>query len=429
MSSFQIPVYEGTAAAAWLKSSQKTMDAQATESDTRLQEAVCGTLAEVATGGDAALKAIAARFGDAVPESLRLPESAIAEANQRLAPETKQVLETAYERIHRFAQAVMDSLQPVKLNQGDFWVGMDFKPVERAGCYVPGGRYPLPSTALMTATTATVAGVQDVCICSPRLGDEVIYAGTLAGVKEFYQIGGAQAVAAMAFGTESIARVDVIVGPGNAYVTEAKRQIQGQVGIDMLAGPSEVAIIADGEANPRWVALDLISQAEHDPMARAYLLTDSQSLATQVAALVPELVQELKLPDYLAESLAGSAILVLDSMAACVAATNSIAPEHLQLNVREPEALKPQLKHYGALFMGYAATVPFGDYMAGPNHTLPTGRTARFSGGLTPLTFLRPQSWIQVQGEQASGLARETAAFAQLEGLTGHGAAASARSL
>jgi histidinol dehydrogenase len=279
----------------------------------------------------------------------------------------------------------------------------------------------------MTVTTAKVAGVPEIILVSPRLCDEVIVAGHLAGATAFYQLGGAQAIAALALGTETIQSVDVIAGPGNAYVTEAKRQLQGTVGIDMLAGPSEVGIIADAQANPRWVAMDLLAQAEHDPMARAYLMTDSMVLAEAVQQAMVSLMDEITLPGFLAESIHESAILVLDSLEQCAEVANQMAPEHLQLNIADPPCLRPLLLNYGALFVGYRATVPFGDYMAGPNHTLPTGRTARFCGGLTPLTFLRPQSWIEVPAGGGKRLARETADFAALEGLHGHAAAAKFR--
>jgi histidinol dehydrogenase len=256
--------------------------------------------------------------------------------------------------------------------------------------------------------------------------DEIVLAGRLAEVTDFYKVGGAQAIAALALGTESIAPVDMIVGPGNAYVTEAKRQLQGTVGIDMLAGPSEVAIVADGSANPEWVAFDMLAQAEHDPESRAWLFTDSNGLGESVARELEKLPRKVELPDFVSNNLSGLSILVFESLDECAKASDLVSPEHLQLSVENPESLKPKLRHYGALFMGYSATVPFGDYMAGPNHTLPTGRTARFAGGLTPVAFLRPQSWMTF-AESVERLARGTAAFAEIEGLKAHAAAALAR--
>jgi histidinol dehydrogenase len=417
-----IPIYQGLEAddqlarIHWLQSSEERGIAQA----------VTKIIEQVKTNGDLAIRELGARFGDTVPDSFLLSPEEIQAAVNRVSSGTKQLLQTAAENIRIFAEAVIQAAKPVQLNRGTFHVGLDWKPVERVACYVPGGRYPLPSTALMTAMTAQVAGVPNICIVSPSFCDEVVFAGTLAGVTQFYCMGGAQAVAALAYGTESIDPVDMLVGPGNAYVTEAKKQLLGVIGIDMLAGPSEVAIIADAEANPHWVALDLLAQAEHDPMARAYLLTDSEALAQAVCdALQRILSQETGLPDYLAQPDWG-AVFVLPSLADCVAAVNQIAPEHLELLVRDPARYKPQLKHYGALFMGYHTPVPYGDYMAGPNHTLPTGRTARFGGCLSPMIFLRPQSWIYATAESVN-LATDAARFATLEGLRAHALSAAAR--
>jgi histidinol dehydrogenase len=374
--------------------------------------------------GDEAIASFAGRFGDKPPRAVPCGGEIL--ASSKLPDKTKHVLASAAERIKKFAEQVMSLARPVSVAYSEYNVGFEFKPVARAACYIPAGRYPLPSTALMTAVTAKVAGVKEVVIFSPDLRDEILYAGALAGIDQFYEIGGAQAVAAAAYGTDTIMPVDIIVGPGNAFVTEAKRQVFGDIGIDMLAGPSEIAIIADGGANPKWIALDLLSQAEHDPNARAYLLTTDEVLAKQVAAEIETAFVRLALPDFVKLSLEKSAILKLPTLDACVQAANRIAPEHLHLHVAEPESLKPLLTNYGALFMGYNATVPYGDYMAGPNHTLPTSRAARFSGGLNPFIFLRGQSWLKVDAP-APELAELTAAFADLEGLTAHSAAASAR--
>ncbi|MBX3135308.1 histidinol dehydrogenase [Candidatus Obscuribacterales bacterium] len=397
-----------------------------TETDTQrsIESAVRDIIATVRRDGDAGVQHIARQLGDAAP--FRLSADAIEKALCETDSATKNILQIAAGRIRNFGKAIVDSVTPVTLDCGEFQTGIDYRPVRRVACYVPAGRYPLPSTALMTAVTARVAGVDEVVIVSPQLKTEIVAAGTMAGVTEFYQIGGAQAVAAMTFGTETIDAVDMIVGPGNAYVTEAKRQLQGTVGIDMLAGPSEICIIADDTANPEWLSLDLLSQAEHDPDARAYLLTDSLAIANEVAELVERDVKKLKLPAFLKESLGASAVIVLNDIDDCIDAANKIAPEHLLLAVDNPELLKSKLTSYGALFMGHGCTVAFGDYMAGPNHTLPTNRSAKFQGCLSPLTFLRPQSWIKV-ATTARNLANETADFANIEGLTAHAAAASAR--
>ncbi|MBK9145080.1 MAG: histidinol dehydrogenase [Candidatus Melainabacteria bacterium] len=378
--------------------------------------------------GDEALRELASLYGDPDRRSSKLGSGEIESSMALVSPENKQVIETAAFRIRAFAEAIAGSIAPVRLDYGDFEVGINYRPVKRAACYVPAGRHPLPSTALMTAITARVAGVEEVCIFCPDIRPEIVFAGSLAGVNEFYQIGGAQAVAAAAFGTATVEPVDMIVGPGNAFVTEAKRQLQGVVGIDMLAGPSEICAIADDGVDPEWAALDLLSQAEHAPDALAYLLTPSAALAGAVADALSRRIRQRGLPDYIEESIEKSAIVVLDSLEQCCRAAGEIAPEHLLLLVENPDELLPYLDNYGALFKGYGSTVAFGDYMAGPNHTLPTGQTARFQGCLSPLTFLRPQSFISVP-TGAPGLARETAAFASIEGLVAHGEAALARSL
>jgi histidinol dehydrogenase len=387
--------------------------------DLTFAQSIAGILADVRTRGDDAVAHWAHHFGDATPT--RLTDADIQQAAERLPQATRQALSKAADNIQAFAKSVMLSVSPVSLNQPGWRCGLEFRPVARVACYVPGGRHPLPSTALMTAMTARVAGVSDIVILSPQLPDSVVVAGLLCGVTQFYRMGGAHGVAAMAYGTETVPPVSMIVGPGNRAVTEAKRQLQGVVGIDMLAGPSEVALIADQSARPDWVALDLLAQAEHDPDARAYLLTDSAALIDAVAAVLPQQAQALNLPAFV---LGGVVSVLLPDLATCAMACNRLAAEHVELHVTDPWALKPLLTDYGALFLGENTPVPYGDYTAGPNHTLPTGRAARFSGALNPLTFLRAQTWAEASNSQ---LAELTAQLADLEGLTAHAASARAR--
>jgi histidinol dehydrogenase len=429
-----MPIYEGEAAIKWIASNfarggcgGSHGTAVEVSKNEKVTQAVAEIIATVSRDGDAGLTAIALRLGDKAPQKIVLDADARLAVEARLSADTKNVLAKAAGNIKKFGEEVASAIKNVSVDFGEYKAGFEMRPVRRAACYIPGGRYPLPSTALMTAVTAAVAGVRNVCIVSPKLCDEILYAGILAGVSEYHEIGGAQAVAAMALGTESIEAADIIVGPGNAYVTEAKRQLFGRVGIDMLAGPSEVAIIADKGAKPKWLALDLLAQAEHDPDSRVYLLTDCQTIAQDVASLLPQLIDSIgNLPDYIGSVLAASAIVVLPDLAECARISDLIAPEHLELQVAAVNELKKNVTNYGALFMGYTATVPFGDYMAGPNHTLPTNRSARFAGGLSPLTFMRGQTWLDVKGG-ALGLAGATAAFAAIEGLIAHEAAARAR--
>jgi histidinol dehydrogenase len=352
---------------------------------------------------------------------------------REITPEARAIVDKAAANIRHYNQAIVDQLKPITLERDGYTLGLDFRPVDSVGCYVPAGRHPLPSTALMTAITAQVAGVQRIVMVSPRFQPATIYAGLLAGVETFIEVGGAQSIAALAYGTPMIPKVDMVVGPGNVFVTEAKKQLQGVMGIDMLAGPSEVGIIADSGANPDWVAWDMLAQAEHDPQALAYLWTNDAALAQQVLAALQQALAHLDVPNTtntaIKTALSNSAIVVLPTLSACVEVSNAIAPEHLELQVAHPAQIKPHLKHYGAVFMGYAATAAFGDYMAGPNHTLPTGGTARFSSLLTPMTFIRAQSSMAITGPTATlaPLAQATADFAGLEGLLAHQQAAACR--
>ena len=415
-----IPFFQAEAARAWLKQGPPGSNTSAGELSAR----VSAIIGRIRQRGDEALAEIAAELGD--PPARQIPLAEQRELAGQLKPELRQVLEKAACNISLFARSVVESLRPVQVDHSEFQAGVDMRPVASAACYAPGGRHPLPSTALMTGLAARAAGVERISLVCPRPHPAVMVAAELIGAERVYQMGGAQAIAALALGTARVEAVDMIVGPGNAYVTEAKRQLQGTVGIDMLAGPSEATIIADGGANPEWVALDLLAQAEHDPDARVVLLTWDAPLIGRVQASLTRLLEAGSYPAFLRESLQLSALLLLEDAAACVAAANRLAPEHLQLSVADPLALKPGLRHYGGLFLGYSTTVPFGDYMAGPNHTLPTGRTARFAAGLSPLTFLRPQCWLQAN-PSAPNLASDTARFAELEGLSGHAAAARAR--
>jgi histidinol dehydrogenase len=431
-----IQVYTGEQATTYWQSWQGQSEQGDTSNQNakkQLQEQVTAVLAEVRQKGDEALYAYAAQFGDALQTGQPMALSATdwQAACDTLSPEVKRPIEEAAHNIAGYAQAIMAAVptQPTfwQPANGQYQTSVRLMPVERVGCYVPAGRFPLASTALMTALSARAAGVKEVILCCPKPSAEVLFAAKLAGVDAVYLTGGAQAVAAMAYGTQSMAPVAMVVGPGNAYVTEAKRQLLGKIGIDMLAGPSEVTIIADESAKPAWLAADLLAQAEHDPLAHCVLLTTSEALANAVDAALLEAMQTLDLPSFVKESsLPNSVILVLESMEACRQACDHIAPEHLQLHGAKAEALAEDLQHYGTLFVGEHATVAFGDYVAGPNHTLPTERTARFSGALSPLTFLRVQQTLSVP-KASPYLVAHTVPFATLEGLTAHAHAAALR--
>ncbi len=410
-----IPVYSGQEAFDYIERLHHN------EANSQIEQRVRSIISDVRTRGDLALRELAQRFGD--PEPQKLTGS---ELHYDLPLATQELLQRAAANIGRFAEAVAASVATVRVEGEQVVAGMRMCPVDSVACYAPGGRHPLPSTVLMAGLSARAAGVGSVVLFCPSPHPAVLYAAQLIQAEAVYLCGGAQAVAAAAFGTEMVSKVDLVVGPGNAYVTEAKRQLQGTIGIDMLAGPSEVTILADEQANPRWVALDLLAQAEHDPLARVCLVTWSEQLAWQVQKALAALPAEVPCPDFIEESLGGSGLLVFGSVDQALEAVNQLASEHLQLATAEPERYRDRIRHYGGLFLGYRATVPFGDYMAGPNHTLPTGGTARFSAGLSPLTFLRPQCWMTTT-DQLGSLAADTASFAELEGLYAHAAAARAR--
>lgn len=388
-------------------------------SDATIAEQVKTIIADVKADGDTALRAYAKRFDGFDRAQFLLTEDERDRLANSLGRKERQALEFAASNIGAFASEVCKAAEERSMELEGYRLGLRFQPVQSAACYVPGGRFPLPSTALMTAVTARSAGVPDVAIISPAMTPSVVYAGQLAGVERFYQLGGAQAVAAGALGTEQIPRFDMIAGPGNAYVTEAKKQLQGQIGIDMLAGPSEVAIIADDSAPPELLAADLLAQAEHDTRARAWLVTESMDLAEAVTLRLTDLFDELALGEEARESLAGSAIFVVTSEQEAIELTNSLAPEHLQLMVNDEQAFRRDLQHFGSLFAGSLATVAQGDYAAGVNHTLPTGMSARFSSTLSPLSFLRTQTWLEVTGDTKL-LNERCAVLAELEGLRAH---------
>ncbi|MBA7680503.1 MAG: histidinol dehydrogenase [Calditrichaeota bacterium] len=300
-----------------------------------------------------------------------------------------------------------------------------WRPIQRAGVYIPGGRYPLLSTILMTVIPAQAAGVAEIVVCTPPgpsgyPADAVLGTCALLGVREVYRIGGAQAIAALAYGTEYIRAVDKITGPGSVYVTGAKEAVSSRVGIDMLAGPSEVVVLADGSANPRWVASDLISQAEHDPLAWSVLVTDNPGLADEVNRHLSELLEDLATRPIAEASLKEHGFIFLgEDLTACVAAVNRIVPEHLCLQTARPEEMLERVRA-GAIFIGGETPVAWGDYWAGPNHTLPTAGHARFRGALSVYDFLVPYSVIKADAHTARASGDKVKALAELEGLAGH---------
>jgi histidinol dehydrogenase len=383
---------------------------------------VAEIIEDVRAGGDRAVLTLTERFDHAElgPEELRVDPNELEASIGVLEPDVLAGLRTAIANVKAVARAqVRDEPVTVELPEGHS-VEIVEHPVRRAAVYVPGGRAPYPSTVVMGAVTARAAGVQEIAVCAPpgpggHAHPVILAACVLCDVTEVYRMGGAQAIAALAFGTESVAAVDVIVGPGNRYVQEAKRQVFGQVGIDGIAGPSELTVIATGGADPELVALDMLAQAEHGPDSPVHCISPEGWLLDEVAAAVERLAPERP-------SVAAAEARLLDAadLAEALRAAEAIAPEHLELVGEEAEALAPRVRNAGCLFVGAGAATAFGDYVAGSNHVLPTGGAARFQSALSPATFRRRMARVSLPGEAPARLAPAGAALARAEGFPVH---------
>lgn len=389
-------------------------------------EAVRQIMARVQQEGDAALFDLTRQFErfELTPENIRVTPEEMANALALCAPELMRSLKLAAARIRTYSERQMPCDERFTDELG-VTLGWKWTPIDSVGLYVPGGTAAYPSSVLMNAIPAQVAGVKRLAMVVPTPGGTitpaVLAAAHVAGIEEIYRVGGAQAIAALTYGTETIAPVDKIVGPGNAYVTEAKRQVFGQVGIDMIAGPSEVLIVADEQNAPEWIAIDLLSQAEHDEMAQAILVTDHSSFAAKVERAIQ---QQLKaLPRAAIAGAAwdnyGAVMLVRDWQEA-VDLVNYIAPEHLELALDEPSRLEPHIRHAGAIFLGRYTPEAVGDYVAGPSHVLPTSRTARFTSGLSVFDFMKRTSLISCTPEAFNKLGQYGEVLAYTEGLQAH---------
>jgi histidinol dehydrogenase len=392
-------------------------------------------LAAVRARGDAALLEYTARFDGFRPSSpagLAIAPAELEAAGRALEPGVAAALAYAAERIERYHSAAAPKSWRLTDEHGSV-LGQEVRPLDRVGIYVPGGRAAYPSTVLMTAIPARVAGVREIVLVTPpgpggRIEPAVLAAAKVAGVTEGWRVGGAQAVAALAYGTATIRRVDKIVGPGNVYVALAKARVFGEVGIDMVAGPSEVVVVADASAAPAWVAADLLAQAEHDPMARAVLITDAGALLPRVAAALESQLAALPRRDIAGPALeANGALIRVATLEDAVDLANRLAPEHLELMVRVPAALLPRVRHAGAIFMGGHTPEVVGDYVAGPNHVLPTAGTARFASPLGTEDFVKRSSVIEYSPRGLAAAAPHLAALTRVEGLVGHGRAAEVR--
>lgn len=396
-------------------------------------EPVRAILADVKANGDAALKKYTQEFDGVEISTVEVGAGALEEGFRAADPTLVDILYRAAERIAAFHQHQVRNSFLVNDEEG-ILMGQKVVPLARVGLYVPGGTAAYPSSVLMNAIPAKLAGVKELCMVTPpgkdgKIPPNILAAARVCGVDRVFRVGGAQAVAALAYGTESVPKVDKIVGPGNQFVAEAKKQVFGQVGIDMVAGPSEVLVVADSSARPHWLAADMLSQAEHDMLASAILLTDDITLAEQVQQELEKQCSQLPKAQIAGKSLMDwGAIVVVPNIMTAVAIANRVAPEHLELCVRDPWALLPHIRHAGAIFMGQHSPEPVGDYFAGPNHVLPTLRTARFSSALSVQNFCKKTSIVATSPAFLLENAPAIASLARLEGLEAHARSVEIRS-
>lgn len=390
---------------------------------------VSGIIDDVRNDGDKTLIDLAKKFDKIDIKNIKISRAQIEDAYTKVSKETVEYFKFAAKQITVYAEQQLKCLLPLNFHSEvpGLELGHRLVPVDRCGCYVPSGRYPLPSTALMSILPAKIAGVKHVAACSPpfagygTIHPAVLVAMDIAGADEIYCMGGAQAVAAYAYGTETVKKVDLIVGPGNKFVTEAKRQVLGDVGIDSLAGPSEVLIIADETANPTFVAIDLLAQAEHDPNAKPVLVCTDEEIIKKSLSEIERLVSTLPTGELAHKSWEDNGdVYLADNIEEAIEISNKIAPEHLEVQVKNEREVAKELLHYGSLFVGHYAPVAFGDFVSGTNHTLPTMSTARFSNGVWIGTFIKTAFHQFVSEEGCKNLSVPCMHFAETEGLYAH---------
>ena len=414
----------------YLKEANKT--ASSDESDVR--DIVAKILKEIEEGGEATVKDYANRF-DKYTGEIVVSKETIAAATATIDDQTKADIQLAYKRVKRFAEAQRDSMTDVEIEEDGVILGHKHIAVNTAGCYVPGGRYAHIASAIMSVTSAKVAGVKNVVACSPAKGAEgvhpiILYTMDLCGADTILALGGVQAIASMANGLFSGKKADILVGPGNAFVAEAKRMLFGQVGIDVFAGPSEIAIIADDTADPDVVAIDLVGQAEHGPTSPVWLITTSEKLAREVMELTPKYIADL--PDT-ARNAASAAwadygeVVLCDTNDEMVEVSDVYGPEHLEIQAQDLDWWHQNLTNYGSLFLGEETTVAYGDKVSGPNHILPTKQASRYSGGLNVSKFIKTLTYQKMNTEASIELAGVTARISRLEGMEAHARTADAR--
>ncbi|HCG8215876.1 TPA: histidinol dehydrogenase [Vibrio parahaemolyticus] len=411
----------------WQSLSEEQQDAilerPAIAEGANITAAVADVIAKVRTQGDAALLELTEKFDRVKPESIRVPSKEINAASERLSAEMKQALEQAYSNIAKFHKA--QKPQPIKVEtQPGVMCEQVTRPIQKVGLYIPGGSAPLPSTVLMLGVPAKIAGCRKVVLCSPPpIADEILYVAKLCGIDEVYNVGGGQAVAAMAYGTKSVSKVDKIFGPGNAYVTEAKRQVSNDfrgAAIDMPAGPSEVLVIADESADPDFIAADLLSQAEHGPDSQVVLVTPSPIIADQVTDAVQRQLKALSRADIAQKALASSLVIISESITQAVSISNYYGPEHLIVQTKNPRELLPLLDNAGSIFLGDWSPESAGDYASGTNHVLPTYGYTRTYSSLGLADFSKRMTVQELSAEGLQNLAPTVVTMAEAEGLDAH---------
>ena len=377
--------------------------------------------------GDNAVRKYAKKFGDGDLSAFKLTEDEIKEAIKQVDEKTIETIKFAVKNVKEFAKAQLSSLKELEVEVNGNILGHKIIPIESVGCYIPGGNYPLPSSAIMTVVPAKVAGVKRVVAMSPKIQPVTVAAAYYAGADEIYRIGGVQAIAAMAYGTESIQKVNKIVGPGNKFVTSAKKQVYGECGIDFLAGPSEVLIIADETAKPEFVAADILAQCEHDKDARAFLICFSKEFAQKIDEKAKEYLKNLQTREIAEQSYNKSFAVVVRYLDEAVALSNKKAPEHLELCLENAENLINKFNIYGSLFIGNYSAEVFGDYVSGTNHTLPTNQVAKYSGGLSVFDYIKIQTYQIIREKSIKETAINASYLAEKEGLFAHKLAADVR--
>ncbi len=381
---------------------------------------VSSTIEDVRKNGDKAVNKYTKIFDGEKIKSFKVSRKEIEEAYKNIDKKTLETIKLAAVNIERFAKEQYKQFKNFEYKKDEVILGQKIIPIEKVGVYIPGGSYPLLSTALMCIIPAKIAGVKNIIACSPKIKPEVIVAAHFAGASSIYKIGGVQAIAAMAYGTKTIPKVNKIVGPGNIYVTQAKKKIYGDCGIDFLAGPSEIMIIADAWANPVFIAADLLAQAEHDFNAELVFVTDSLKLIREVKKELKTQLNNITTKNIAKQSLKNLKIIKVKKLEDTIKIANEFAPEHLELQIKNPKRFLNKLKNYGSLFLGGYSAVAFGDYCSGTNHVLPTGKAAKYTGGLSVKDFIKIQTYQYITKTGAKKLCKITANLASVEGLNAH---------